>query len=467
MHLGSRYPEWSHKIVKAILAQVGHEWLWQKKVLDVGCGNGDVAGALFRLGADVLCVDARPHYLKLINQKFPTIKTQKIDLDHEWPFRNQTFDLVLSIDVANHLKNYEQHIRQILSSTKMAVIETSVVNSDDASKELVFQEHRLDPSASYNGFGSIGTAAKIEQIITETGASFRRKDDASINTDPFQYNWAMNNNSEALSKNRRIWFITASADAKPTAQSNSSSQIISPIASIDAAPGNQKMAEVLKPQTRTPVRLPSTNYHRSLRLPRPSPPSAPMASYQFALPKLASKVRLFYNYYEDRDPQRKSEIDFCLQKNIENSLVDIIIVSSDNNPTFDFLFQKVNKISGDNDISIICNADVYFDGSIALIDKMPLKTVYALSRWNGSTLDEKHQDAWIFRGKVENISANFQLGKPGCDGRISQEFSNAGYTVINPSKSIKAYHYHNSNIRNYTEEERVAGPYLFVEPSIL
>jgi 2-polyprenyl-3-methyl-5-hydroxy-6-metoxy-1,4-benzoquinol methylase len=470
MHLGPRYHEWSHRIVKAIVDHYGHPFFWGKKILDLGCGTGELAGALFRLGGEITVVDARDQHLKLVSQKFPGIKTIRSDLDHNWPFQNQTFDLVLSIDTACHLKNYEQHIKNILSCAKQFVLETSVINSGDVSKELVYQENRLEQTFSYNGFGSIGTAEKIEQIIKGAGASFNRKDEAKLNTDPFQYNWPLKNTLEALPHNRRIWFATASTDAKLVIQSNPSSQIIAPIASIDAAPDNRKIAEVLKPQARTPLR-PATTYHRKPTPPRP-PPAPSSSPFQLPVPKLTSKVRLFYNYYEDKDPQRKAEIDFCLQKNIENSLFDIIIVSSDDNPTFDFLFQKVNQISGDNDIAIICNSDIYFDGTIALIDRMPPNTIYALSRWNCEptkppVLDEKNQDAWIFRGKIEGVSADFRLGMPGCDERLAQEFSNANYTVINPSKSIRAYHHHNSNVRNHSEEDRTTGPYLFVGPSIL
>src|SRR5258708_1252688 len=36
---------------------------------------------------------------------------------------------------------------------------------------------------------------------------------------------------------------------------------------------------------------------------------------------------------------------------------------------------------------------------------------------------------------------------------------------MNPSKSIKAYHVHNSGVRNYNSHERIEGPSLFVEPA--
>src|ERR1019366_3816588 len=96
---------------------------------------------------------------------------------------------------------------------------------------------------------------------------------------------------------------------------------------------------------------------------------------------------------------------------------------------------------------------------------------YALTRWDWKSVGsisffdvDYSQDAWIVRGKVEGVDGSFQLGKPGCDSRIAAEFEKAGYKVSNPSKSIKAFHYHNSGVRNYSENERVPGPYLFPKP---
>lgn len=185
-------------------------------------------------------------------------------------------------------------------------------------------------------------------------------------------------------------------------------------------------------------------------------------------------IRLFYNYYEDKNPVRKKEIDFCLKKNLENTLINTVIIESPNKPTYEFFFQQINKVTGPDDINIICNSDIFFDETISLAENIKHNQLYALLRWewhgpNNITFNERpdSQDTWIVRGKVENVFGNFTLGIRGCDNRIAHEFLKSGYTVINPAKSIKSYHVHQSNIRNYTMQDVVPPPYFTIMPSSL
>lgn len=181
-------------------------------------------------------------------------------------------------------------------------------------------------------------------------------------------------------------------------------------------------------------------------------------------------IRLIYNYYEDRNKTRKKEIDFCLQRNLENPHLNVVIIETAEKPTYNLFFQKINELTEPDDINIICNSDIFFDDTIALASKMQHRQVYALSRWdyvneNNIKLFERSdsQDTWIVKGKVENVISNFTLGKKGCDNRIAYEFKNAGYRITNPSLSIKSYHVHNSNVRNYSNRDIVPGPYHTIQ----
>lgn len=185
-------------------------------------------------------------------------------------------------------------------------------------------------------------------------------------------------------------------------------------------------------------------------------------------------IRLFYNYYEDKNPVRKMEIDMCLQKNLSNKFLSTIIIESASKPTYDFFFQQINKITGPDDINIICNSDIFFDETIALAEKIKHKQLFALSRWDwhhplACTFFDRpdSQDTWITKGKIENVFGNFTLGIRGCDNRIAYEFEKSGYAVSNPSKSIKTYHVHNSGVRNYTMADVVPKPYLTIPTSVL
>ena len=185
-------------------------------------------------------------------------------------------------------------------------------------------------------------------------------------------------------------------------------------------------------------------------------------------------IRLFYNYYEDKHPSRKREIDMCLQKNLENRHLTTIIIETPGKPTYDYFFEQINKVTGPDDINIICNSDIFFDDTIVHAHNIKDKEMYALLRWEWHhplhiTFHERpdSQDTWIVKGKVEGVNGNFTLGVRGCDNRIAYEFQNSGYTVINPAKTIKTYHVHNSMIRNYTMADVVPPPYFTLMPSSL
>lgn len=187
-------------------------------------------------------------------------------------------------------------------------------------------------------------------------------------------------------------------------------------------------------------------------------------------------INLFYNYYKTANEDRQKEINFCLQKNLSNNLLNTIIIDSQENLTYNFFFNKINNLSTGNDINIICNSDIFFDESVENVKYIKDNESFVLCRWEYKKPSQivfanrpDSQDTWIFKGKIKDINGDFFLGRPGCDNRIAYEIQKAGYVVKNPSKTIKTYHYHNSGIRNYNvrnyNQQVVPGPYLTIQPS--
>ena len=212
-------------------------------------------------------------------------------------------------------------------------------------------------------------------------------------------------------------------------------------------------------------------------------------------------IRLVTSYYKDNDVDRQKEIDECLSFNINNSHIDEILLLCESlpslphpklkiieskRPTFkDFLFH-INKISGDEDINILSNTDIFFDGSLDDLKQFPLEgKVLCLLRWERdkdgkSEIKIKRpdcQDSWVFKGKIntEDMWLDFHMGKLGCDNRICYEFKNAGYKLENPCFLIRTHHLHNTQKRNYKEtlvgeeehknnKDVVPPPYQWVNP---
>jgi len=203
-------------------------------------------------------------------------------------------------------------------------------------------------------------------------------------------------------------------------------------------------------------------------------------------------INLFISWYNEKDENRKKEFINCLLKNISNRYINKIYLFVENNCECDFIEDKIekifidkrityldaftfiNSITNKNDINILSNTDIYFDETIKFVfNKIDSNKVFCLTRWdilsNGKI--EFHnrrdsQDAWIFYGSIKNnIQCNFNLGIPGCDNKIAYELEKSGYSIFNPSLSIKILHIHTSNIRNYSNNTpKLSRPYQFISP---
>lgn len=232
------------------------------------------------------------------------------------------------------------------------------------------------------------------------------------------------------------------------------------------------------------------------------------------------KHNLIVNYYNDKNIERGTELDFCLLENMSNPNINKVVVictekdykhlleitHNDNNkiipiiteirPTFNDYFAITKKLfNSDININIISNLDIIIpheslsqiknsDIHKVVLDYFPnISTCLALSRWditnksedfkNGVVLFDRadSQDTWIFKGGVNHIlGADFTIGIAGCDNSIAHLLEQHGYNVINPSRTIKTYHLHLTNIRNYTDIsghaiQRIQPPYKLINPT--
>jgi FkbM family methyltransferase len=200
---------------------------------------------------------------------------------------------------------------------------------------------------------------------------------------------------------------------------------------------------------------------------------------------------LVIGLYFDVNARRRDEFIECLRRNSLNPFIEQLHVfmeqPADHNelhkwcPSLDFskitffphsrrltykyVFAHANRKLSKQRV-ILANSDIYFDETIKHLSTCDLTdTLLCLSRWdvqaNGSSVFFDHpesQDAWVFLAPVREFPCEFPLGTPACDNRVAWEAANAGLTVFNPSRSIRAHHLHLSCVRRYSERERVFGP---------
>ena len=203
------------------------------------------------------------------------------------------------------------------------------------------------------------------------------------------------------------------------------------------------------------------------------------------------QVNLLTSWYKS---YRDEENEACLMANIENPMITNITllcekgkkhpvhgipeyekikcIKIDHRPTYHDFFLAAN--SGTHKINIIANADIYFDSSLGCLKYLKENECYALTRWD-DTLKGcffynrwDSQDVWIFKGMINGIKGDFEVGRLGCDNRIAYELKQSGYDVKNPSLTIKAHHLHlEERIENgnHDKKKTIPPPYEYVLPS--
>lgn len=189
-------------------------------------------------------------------------------------------------------------------------------------------------------------------------------------------------------------------------------------------------------------------------------------------------INVFTGFYEDQHKVRNDELLECMRRNILNPYINYVLINVPRRMKYNEYFNIINSYSDPNDVNVIMNLDIYLDPETChLLEVVKPREMFALCRWekksDGSIRFADRpdsQDVWVFRGHI-NVDCDFYLGYAGCDNKIAKVFSDAGWVVKNPSKSIKSVHVHSSNIRNYKPGKHntmvVEGPYSTLPPTEL
>lgn len=214
------------------------------------------------------------------------------------------------------------------------------------------------------------------------------------------------------------------------------------------------------------------------------------------------KIFLFINYFVSDNVQRQEEIDFCVQRNVESPYFDrVTSIGKDcpkhpkvhyqrywKRPNYRQFIEHCNN-HHQGEICVVANLDITFDDTIWLLRDVDLSNTFvALTRWKNELascdgydawdknvtwswgFSEKNaftrklapkgsytQDVWVFKAplRINPRLADMTMGYMGCDNKIAHIAKEAGYRVVNPSKSIKTVHWHNSEYRTYDNDSRL------------
>ncbi len=90
------------------------------RVLDIGCGNGLIAGEFVKRGCQVVGIDLSPLGIEIARQTYPAARFELLGADSDVLERlsEQPFDIVYSTEVVEHLYDPRSYMRGCLAATR-------------------------------------------------------------------------------------------------------------------------------------------------------------------------------------------------------------------------------------------------------------------------------------------------------------------------------------------------------------
>jgi len=115
-----RQTDMSPKTIDYVLGKIEGE-----KVLEVGCGNGDVSYLSAQKGFDVVATDLAPGNLKELHNRFNVsnmkLKTMIANVE-KLPFEDNSFDTVICLHTLEHVKRLHQAISELKRVTRKRIV---------------------------------------------------------------------------------------------------------------------------------------------------------------------------------------------------------------------------------------------------------------------------------------------------------------------------------------------------------
>ena len=212
---------------------------------------------------------------------------------------------------------------------------------------------------------------------------------------------------------------------------------------------------------------------------------------------------LIQQYFRHSSNRRHKEIMTCLEQNVACPYIDHILLMNEQDYadlpksdkitvemlghrlTYYDVFLAIRRVVPAGAFVIISNSDIWFDATLKHLWRIALaqqQMFLALLRWEDKGSDSEavlfgprsdSQDTWILARDSVTFEPTeddfgFPFGKSGCDNALALIMMRKKYIVTNPAYTIKTYHIHSTNIRNYDPKDVLYRPfYLYCSPTAI
>ena len=167
-----------------------------KRVLELGCGTGELGHAFVEAGCDVVSVDARSEYVDELRRRFPGRLSYVIDLERWDPTLAGPFDAVLCFGLLYHLAAPAELLDACARLAPWLYLETAVSDSDEPICRTVPEQ---GPDQAWSGEGCRPSPAWLNQTLSALGFHVRDISTAEANWDgpaPCVFDWVPLNDGQ-------------------------------------------------------------------------------------------------------------------------------------------------------------------------------------------------------------------------------------------------------------------------------
>lgn len=151
------YVEARQARLRNLFAHVDPRGLAGRRVLEPGCGTGELGQAFVERGATVVSVDARPAYIAELRARYPGRQAHVADLETMDPGALGRFDAVLCFGLLYHLATPGDFLAACTRASDVLYLESVVLDSsaaacppaDEAGDDQAFSRRGCRPSPAW------------------------------------------------------------------------------------------------------------------------------------------------------------------------------------------------------------------------------------------------------------------------------------------------------------------------------